>query len=143
MSKKTLILVIIGLVLAVGAGLYLYFFQYKKVVDCGTDQNCFTENLKSCTPTKFYGGAWIIKGGSIKSCEVYQEGTDPSDLKKNIGMTCIINVGDYEEFTKQGVLANINMYILSKLENCQGPLKDQLQSIFDKSQEIIDKSKKQ
>ncbi len=135
MNKKTLILVIIGLVLAGGVASYLYFVQFKKVTDCGTDENCFNRNLKTCTPTKFYGGAWIIKGGSIKKCEVYTESKDLSDpdLKRNIGMTCFIDISDYEESVAKagGGLANINTYILlEKLESCQGPLKDQNQRIL-------------
>ena len=159
MSKRIIIGLIVLLVVA-GLG-YFYLNQYRQsqstpntlptqvtsqvtpqpsssatnnAIDCGTDQNCFVSNFKTYTPAKWLGGTWIIKGGSIKSCEVYTEGTFPSDFK-TVGMTCLLDVSDYEktDAAKQGGVVSITSYALSKLESCQGPLKDGWQRFLEKT----------
>lgn len=138
MNTKILLQIIIGLLIVVGGVTsYVYFGQNKKVVDCGTDQNCFAENLKTCTPSKIGGGATIIKGGSVNNCELYFEGASPSDPKTPLGLTCLINVTDTTTAMGKSWLfkdANIAAYILfNKMDSCQGPYKDELTKMVEKA----------
>lgn len=101
--------------------------QTNNTIDCGTDQNCFIKYFKTCTPAKWLiktDATWIIKGGSIGSCEVSTEGPGPSDE-----MTCRMDVSVYEKFASDNPKAPTDavwgMYVLGNLKsNCQGPLKD-------------------
>ncbi|MDO8552307.1 MAG: hypothetical protein Q7S01_02120 [bacterium] len=105
-------------------------------IDCGTDQNCFTRNYKTCTPAKVGGGATVIKGGSISNCEIYLEGPSLTDGTRMLGMNCIVDVRDYEKDTAQGFAkgAVISGYItFFKLANCQGPYLDDLNKMIERT----------
>jgi len=104
-------------------GIFVISGCAKQIVDCGTDAPCFYKNFRSCTPSKVSGGAMEVKGGSIKACDVYFEGDNPSfengELKhEKVTMECTVTNTDTYKDTA------INGYDIAIKNSCSGTLYD-------------------
>ena len=98
-----------------------------KVIDCGTDTLCFSQNFKTCTPSKIYGGLMEVKGGTSNECEIYFE-NPPNEAAKleRLSMTCKIeNTASYKDNEMNAA------YVYEKERtNCKGILADTLSKIY-------------
>ena len=107
-------------------------FHEPKVKDCGTDDACFKEAMKSCTPAKalkkdpqsgtFEG---MVKGYEGDKCVINMKIVDAKiPLLKDKEMTCKVPKADLDGFSAGG-----SEFGSSKmLEQCSGSLIDLLKS---------------
>lgn len=120
MKKIWLFLILIlGIFIISGCG--------KKVIDCGIDTKCFSNNFKTCTPSKIYGGLTQVVGGTKESCNVLlYSAEDPLFTKRErLSMQCSVkNVNTFKD-------EEMNMLgIMDKSSSCQGTLYDQMNEII-------------
>ncbi|MFH0978942.1 MAG: hypothetical protein V1837_06615 [Candidatus Woesearchaeota archaeon] len=93
----------------------------KASVDCGTDTACFSNNFKTCTPSKFMGGLTEIKGGTPASCQVFMQSQDNPSLTGGERLTMLCDVKNTDAFKE----SEMNGYgIYQKGASCTGKLYD-------------------
>ncbi len=122
--KKILILFFVIVLVAVGVN----FFLQEKTIDCGVDQVCFSENFKTCTPAKIFGGFFEVKGGEPASCEIFmlipETKVDGEIFSEEMSMICITNSSfDTSKYETTG-LGGLLMMELMEEADCQGTLAD-------------------
>ena len=98
-----------------------------KMIDCGTNTACFSSAFKTCTPSKIYGGATEIMGGSPEACNIFMLSLDDPKYTggQRLSMECTIkdtNTFKDEEMNAVGVI--------QKGSSCKGTLYDQMSKIL-------------
>ncbi len=102
------------------------------IIDCGTDTICFSKNFRTCTPSKIYGGATLIKRGTPQACEIYFESAENklAGLEK---MSMVCTLKDTASYTDY----EMNAYDVFLKSDCQGSLADTYAKIVKTSQDAL------
>lgn len=126
MNQKVSAVIVLVILLGVGG-----YFAFKKsesvsIKDCGVDTKCFVVNFKSCVPSKIFGGAMEVIGGTQQSCKIEVVSSDNPQYTggQRLSMECVVK--DVNLFKED----EINGYsIYQKSSMCTGLLYDMYVSI--------------
>jgi len=109
----------------------------KTTIDCGTDQSCFYEKFKTCTPSKVLGGSLEVKSGTPESCVVFVDNGIQEGKRQT--MECIVkNTNSFKTAIENQIWPN-DLFEDGYFgdSSCEGPLYDTLSEIYQTADDIL------